>query len=359
MSLSKPNPEGLLNDQTEASPITEVTPNTFVINLQQAIFGLDTGITTLNTPVGPYEKNRQPLSSPKHLLTGMEFNREDIPFILNQAKAIKKTPAFYRQALANKTLAMIFEKPSFRTRLSFALAIQSMGGVAIESISATRKQETPADMTRVLNGYADFIMVRTHDDETLAEMAKHATVPVINGLSALHHPCQIVADLLTLDEHYNSLHGLTLTYVGDGNNILHSLLLLAPQLGITIHYCCPDERQPNRALTALAQSQYPEHIKAFTHPQEAVRNVQAVYTDVWTSMGFTAGNDEAFTGFQVNESLMALADREAVFMHCMPMTRGKEVSTTLPDSPSSLIFKQSENRLHVQKALLLHLASPA
>lgn len=359
MSLPKPNPDALLHEQTDTSPITEVTPNTFVINLQQAIFGLDTGITEVNNLRQPYEKNTARLSPLRHLLTGMELNRQDMQLILNQAKAIKKTPAFYRQALVNKTLAMIFEKPSFRTRLSFALAIQSMGGIAIESVSATRKQETPADMARVLNGYADFIMVRTHDDETLIEMAKHAAVPVINGLSALHHPCQILADLLTLNEHFNSLDGLTLTYVGDGNNILHSLLLLAPQLGMTIHYCCPDERQPNRALVALAQSHYPEHIKAFTHPQEAVRDVQAVYTDVWTSMGFTAGDEEEFTGFQVNEALMTLADPEAVFMHCMPMTRGKEVSSTLPDSPSSLIFKQSENRLHVQKALLLHLASPA
>lgn len=356
MSLPKPDP--LLNAQADTSSITEVTPNTFVINLQQAIFGLDTGVTQVNTPVWQYEKNSRPLSPGRHLLTGMEFNRDEVQLILNQAKAMKQTPAFYRQALASKSLAMIFEKPSFRTRLSFAMAIQSLGGVAIESISTTRKQETPADMARVLNGYADFIMVRTHDDGILAEMAKHAEVPVLNGLSALHHPCQIFADLLTLKEQFDALEGLTLAYVGDGNNILHSLMLLAPQLGITIHYCCPPGRQPDASISALAQNRYPEQIKAFSHPNDAVRHVQAVYTDVWTSMGFETVDEEAFAGFQVNESLMALADPAAVFMHCMPMERGKEVSSTLPDSPSSIIFRQSENRLHVQKALLLYLASP-
>ncbi|QRN04669.1 ornithine carbamoyltransferase [Legionella sp. MW5194] len=358
MSLPKPVSDTLVSAQADASPITEVTPNTFVINLQQAIFGLEAGVSGGTASLWQHEKNSRPLSPGKHLLTGMEFNRDDVQLILNQAQAIKQTPAFYRQALANKSLAMIFEKPSFRTRLSFSMAIQSLGGMAIESISTTRKQETPADMARVLNGYADFIMVRTHDDDTLADMAKHAAVPVINGLSALHHPCQIFADLLTLKEHFHALEGLTLAYVGDGNNILHSLMLLAPQLGITIHYCCPPRRQPDASLSALAQSRYPEQIKAFRHPSDAVRQVQAVYTDVWTSMGFEAGDEDEFAGFQVNETLMEMADAAAVFMHCMPMERGKEVSNTLPDSPSSVIFRQSENRLHVQKALLLYLASP-
>lgn len=356
MSLPKPDLNLLHAGQSDAA-ITEVTPNTFVINLQQAIFGLDTGTTA--APAVSHEIKAAGLPGLKHVLTGMEFSREEIQRVLHHASAMKQTPAFYRHALANKSLVMIFEKPSFRTRLSFALAMQSLGGMVVESLSTTRKQEQPGDLARVLNGYADFIMVRTHDDEALKEMAAQAAVPVINGLSALHHPCQIFADLLSLQEHFNTLQGLTLAYVGDGNNILHSLLLLAPQLGLTIHYCCPPDHQPASSIVNLARERHAGNMKAFDCPEDAVRHAQAVYTDVWTSMGFSEGHEGAFTGFQVNEILMAKADANAVFMHCMPMVRGKEVSMTLPDNPSSIIFKQSENRLHVQKGLLFFLATRA
>ena len=290
----------------------------------------------------------------RHCLTGAEFTADEILALLNTAKAMKHNPEHYRQSMAGKSLAMIFEKPSFRTRLSFSMAIQSMGGVAIESISATRKQEEPADMVRVLNGYADFIMVRTHDDLIFDEMAAHATSPMINGLSALHHPCQIFADLLSLQERFGDLEGLTVAYIGDGNNILHSLMLLAPQLGVRIHYCCPPAHQPNPSIVAKASQVTGDSVHCFTTPTAAVHQAHAVYTDVWTSMGFEGQSDmNVFDGFQVDEVLMSYARPEAVFMHCMPMVRGKEVSLTLPDSPSSIIFAQSENRMHVQKALLL------
>ncbi|MGM9454647.1 ornithine carbamoyltransferase [Legionella bozemanae] len=341
-----------------SKPISEVTTNTFVINLQQAIFDLETGshhAEALTTK--PSEMSKiLPAKKIKHFLTGTELTTEELKHVLEKAKALKQTPSFYSQSLLNKSLAMIFEKPSFRTRLSFAMAIQSMGGIAIESVGNTRKQETPADMARVLNGYADFIMVRTHADETLSEMAAYAKVPVINGLSALHHPCQTLADLLSLWEQFGSLDGLTVAYIGDGNNILHSLMLLAPQLGITINYCCPKSRQPHDSLIKQAQGIKKDMIYNFSKPEEAVKNADAVYTDVWTSMGFEdQENEQAFQGFQVNEKLMSYAKPEAVFMHCMPMERGKEVSETLPDSPASIIFTQSENRMHVQKALMLFL----
>lgn len=294
-------------------------------------------------------------SKTKHILTGQELSSQDLLTILNLAKLLKQTPENYRHVLTGKSLAMIFEKPSFRTRLSFSLAIQSLGGTAIESVSTTRKQEEPRDLTRVLNGYCDFIMVRTHEDRVLEEMATYANVPIINGLSALHHPCQILADLLTLQEHFNSLTNLTLAYIGDGNNILHSLLLMAPQLGVTINYCCPEANQPNTELLDKSQRSFRQMIKRYTTPAAAVCNAHAVYTDVWTSMGFEQQAEEHFAGFQVNESLMSHARPEAVFMHCMPMERGKEVSLCLPDAPTSVIFTQSENRLHVQKALLLFL----
>ncbi|HHF7374972.1 ornithine carbamoyltransferase [Legionella bozemanae] len=341
-----------------SKPISEVTTNTFVINLQQAIFDLETGThhaEALTTK--PSEMSKiLPAKKIKHFLTGTELTTEELKHVLEKAKALKQTPSFYSQSLLNKSLAMIFEKPSFRTRLSFAMAIQSMGGIAIESVGNTRKQETPSDMARVLNGYADFIMVRTHADEMLSEMAAYAKVPVINGLSALHHPCQILADLLSLWEQFGSLDGLTVAYIGDGNNILHSLMLLAPQLGITINYCCPKSRQPHDSLIKQAQGIKKDMIYNFSKPEEAVKNADAVYTDVWTSMGFEdQENEQAFQGFQVNEKLMSYAKPEAVFMHCMPMERGKEVSETLPDSPASIIFTQSENRMHVQKALMLFL----
>ncbi|KTD63853.1 Ornithine carbamoyltransferase [Legionella santicrucis] len=355
MSLTVPVSNTIVEDE-HSQTISEVTTNTFVINLQQAIFDLEVESEYTLTSDSAGVGNAPSMKKVKHFLTGTELSTEELKRILEKAKALKQTPSFYCQALANKSLVMIFEKPSFRTRLSFAMAIQSMGGIAIESLGNTRKQETPADMARVLNGYTDFIMVRTHADEILQEMAVHAKVPVINGLSALHHPCQILADLLSLWEHFGSLDDLTIAYVGDGNNILHSLMLLAPQLGITINYCCPESRQPNSTIIEQAHSIKNGMIYSFAKPEMAVKNADAVYTDVWTSMGFEAlDNSQVFQGFQVNESLMSYAKPEAVFMHCMPMERGKEVSETLPDSPASIIFTQSENRLHVQKALLLFL----
>lgn len=300
-----------------------------------------------------YTSIRHP-SKTKHLLTGMELSAEDIHQILCQAQALKQNPQGWHKALANKTLAMLFEKPSLRTRLSFAKAIQSLGGQVIESISSSRKQEEPGDLMRVLNGYVDFVMVRTHEEKLLKDMASHAQAPLINGLSALYHPCQILADLLSLQENFGQLEGLTVAYVGDGNNILHSLMLMAPLMGVSIQYCCPSKHQPNSQILAQAQIRHSNRIISCTTPQAAVSNAHAVYTDVWTSMGFESqSNHQAFAGFQVNEQLMAQARPEAAFMHCMPMERGQEVSYHLPDDPRSLIFNQSENRLHVQKALLL------
>jgi ornithine carbamoyltransferase len=192
-------------------------------------------------------------------------------------------------------------------------------------------------------------------------MSQVSHIPIINGLSDLHHPCQILADLLTLQELFGSLQGLTLSYIGDGNNILHSLLLLAPALGVTIHYCCPETRGPDAGILATSLAKVKTgtgQIRSFSEPKQAVKGAHAIYTDVWTSMGFEDKTAEhLFAGFQVNEALLAQADPQAVFMHCLPMERGKEVSETLPEHPQSVIFRQSENRLHVQKALLLHLLS--
>jgi ornithine carbamoyltransferase len=278
-----------------------------------------------------------------HLLTGTELSPTEIKVLLKRAAHLKKHRKKTPKVLQGKHLAMLFEKPSLRTRFSFAIAMKELGGSVIESISETRKKETPEEMAGVLSGYCDGVMIRTHSDADLSRMAKASTIPIINALSDDHHPCQILADLLTLQEKFGKLKGLKLAYIGDGNNILNSLLLLAPLVGVDVHYCCPKNRGP-KIKTGTAHKT----------PAEAVSGAHAVYTDVWTSMGFENSVDEsAFAGFQVNEELMKHAKPNAIFMHCMPIVRGKEVSHTLPDSPQSVIFQQSENRLHVQKALLI------
>lgn len=302
------------------------------------------------------------ISFPKYLLTGQELSPEAIRHILEQAKALKKERASHpkRQDLSGRQLALLFDKPSLRTRFSFTIAMRELGGDVIESLGNNRKKEHPEDLARVLEGYCHGIMIRTDDDNILTKMSQACQIPIINGLSDLHHPCQILSDLLTLEERFHTLNGLVLSYIGDGNNILHSLLLLAPQMGIHLRYCCPPSRQPNEFILKQALSQLEKErgsICQFEIPIEAAAQSHAIYTDVWISMGFeSAKNDiKVFEGFQVNEALMSHAHEEAIFMHCLPMERGIEVSHTLPDKPCSVIFQQSENRLHAQKALLLNL----
>jgi ornithine carbamoyltransferase len=297
----------------------------------------------------------------KHILTGEELNKIEVDQLVQQAILLKqeRLESKVKPALAGQHLALLFDKLSLRTRFSFTVAMRELGGDVIESLENTRKLEDPEDQARVLSGYCHGIMIRTHADKTLERMSQFSEIPIINGLSNLHHPCQIFADLMTLYEHFKTLSGITLSYIGDGNNILHSLLLLAPQMGINIHYCCPDTRGPDTNILEKSIAKLSEQtgkIVSFTTPEEAVVGADAVYTDVWTSMGFeTKVADHLFANFQVNETLMQRAKTQAVFMHCLPMERGKEVSANLPDLPCSLIFQQSENRLHVQKALLLFL----
>lgn len=193
-------------------------------------------------------------TSTTHLLTGEEFSPQQIGKILQHALSLKKERMLKqcKPELAGRHLALIFDKPSLRTRFSFTAAMRELGGDVIESVGTTRKTETPEDQARVLSGYCHAIMVRTHADSILERMSQVATVPIINGLSNLHHPCQIFGDLLTLQEVFGSLQGLTLSYIGDGNNVLHSLLLLAPQMGINVHYCCPPTRGPNEIILTKA-----------------------------------------------------------------------------------------------------------
>jgi ornithine carbamoyltransferase len=296
-------------------------------------------------------------NNPTHLLTGDELNTQQLIELLTLASQFKQNRMLYNDALASKHIALAFDKPSLRTRFSFTVAIQQLGGQVVESIGNTRKNEAPKDFIRVVQGYCDALMIRTFNDDFLQLMVPHANIPIINGLTDNYHPCQTLADLLTLQEHFNQpLTELTVCYVGDGNNILHSLLLMAPKLGIHVNYCCPPEHQPDSSVLAmLTKHRLTDFIHAYNQPQQAVTDVNAVYTDTWNSMGFPEKELDTFAGYQVNEKLMQHAAADAIFMHCMPMNRGEEVSETLPDRPYSVIFQQSENRLHVQKAILIHL----
>jgi len=297
------------------------------------------------------------------LLTGTELSRDELHDILALAETLReeRKQGVVRKDLLGKSLVLLFEKPSLRTHISFTIAMQELGGTVIDSFSFNRKKEEPEDVGRVLSGYCHGIMLRTHEHSILERMKQKITVPLINGLSDTHHPCQVLADLQTLKQSFNRLDGLKVAYVGDGNNILHSLLLLLPPLGIHLSYACPKGYEPNAYVLREARaraSDWGGSIRAAKDPASAVKGSHAIYTDVWTSMGFEAENnerEEAFDGFQVNEELYALAHSDAIVMHCLPMVRGKEITDGMAEHANSVLFRQSENRLHVQKALLLKL----
>lgn len=299
----------------------------------------------------------------KHILTGDELTLSEICQLIDLAKYLKKVRKLNQTLnyLRNKHLALIFSKSSTRTRFSFTVAMRELGGEVIESVATTRKTEEPEDFIQVLAGYCHAVMIRTDSDAELLRMQKVSKIPIINGLSDLHHPCQALSDIFTLIEIFSSLKNLKVVYIGDGNNVLHSLLLLLPMMGIDFHYACPATRQPNNEIVQRARLKAMEHGAAITThsaPENAVKNADVIYTDVWVSMGFENKIDiKEFQGFQVNEELLKLTHKNTKFMHCMPMQRGVEVSQTLPDQNCSIIFQQSENRLHMQKALLLSLLS--
>jgi ornithine carbamoyltransferase len=300
----------------------------------------------------------------KHFLTGEELTQSELLGLIESAEELRLERGGserLRTDFDGKTLVLLFEKPSLRTRVSFTVAMQELGGSVIECPSALRKHEEPEDVARVLAGYCHGIMLRTFKHATLERMASKSPIPVVNGLSDSHHPCQALADILTLKQSFGNLKGLDLTYVGDGNNVLHSLLLLAPFAGINLRYACPPGFEPDAFVVKKARKRAKEgggSIQAFSDPVSAVKGSHAIYTDVWTSMGFEeeeTSREKAFEGYQVNEELYAHAAPNAVVMHCMPMVRGKEISEGIADHPNAVLFRQSENRLHVQKALLLGL----
>ena len=259
-----------------------------------------------------------------------------------------------------QSMAMVFEKPSLRTRVTFELGLRQLGGIPIvlgpEEIGLGQR-ESVEDAARNLERWVDGIMARVFDHSTLEQLAANCKIPVINGLSDREHPCQALTDLFTIHEKKGTLEGLKLAYIGDGNNVLHSLLLGGALVGMRVVAACPAGYQPDSAIVGQAHSLAPEGvpISVVLDPAEAVKDADVVYTDVWTSMGQESEREtrlKAFEGYQVNAELMAQAKPDAVFMHCLPAHRGEEVTAEVIDGPQSVVFDQAENRLHVQKAIM-------
>jgi ornithine carbamoyltransferase len=299
-----------------------------------------------------------PLSG-RDCLTLAEFSPEEAGLILDEAakmKALQKSRIPYRP-LRGRTLAMVFQKPSNRTRVSFEVGMYQLGGHALHLLPQEvqmGKRETPSDTGRVLARYIDAIMVRTFDHEELEELADAAEVPVINGLTDQHHPCQALADLLTVREEFGGLEGLKISYIGDGNNVAHSLAIGCALTGASLTIAHPEDHGPDPAVIGLAQKLGAAPTLT-EDPREAASGSRVVYTDVWASMGqeHEAGErKEKFIPYQVNEELMHSAASDAIFLHCLPAHRGEEVTAEVIDGPQSRVFDQAENRLHAQKALL-------
>lgn len=291
----------------------------------------------------------------------LDLSTDGLNEVLDLSHRMKQSRQRYASALKGRYLALLFEKPSLRTRMTFELAIKQLGGDCVTQMGIIADREPLKDVARNLARWTDGIVARTFSQETIDGLARWSGLPVINALSDLYHPCQAMADILTLKEHFGNLRGLKLSFVGDGNNVAHSLLLCCSRLGIHCTVATPAGYEPNKDIVAqaleLAGISGAEIL--LTHdPQSAAEGADAIYTDVWTSMGQEAEASErksVFAPYQVNEKLLARASKNAIFMHCLPAKRGQEVTDGVMESDQSVVFDQAENRLHVQKAILLKL----
>ena len=295
------------------------------------------------------------------LVSTRDLGPQGVRAVLHLAELMKSRPSVFQRALAGKQMVMFFEKPSLRTRLTFESAMMSLGGTAMfvdQSQSRLDAREKLSDIAHNLERWIDVIVLRTFAQETIDGMARYASVPVINALSDLEHPCQALADYFTLQERFGDLKQITLAYVGDGNNVAHSLLLTCACLGSSIRIATPKGYSCNSQMVSEARKiakQTGAQIELLTDPRAAVAGVDAVYTDAWASMGREHESRERsgiFPPYQVNPELMAAAAPQAVFMHCLPAHRGEEVTDEVMDGEQSVIFEQAENRLHVQKSIL-------
>jgi len=295
------------------------------------------------------------------LVSTRDLGPQGVEAVLHLADLMKSRPSVFARALAGKQMAMFFEKPSLRTRLTFEAGMAGLGGTTMfidQSKSRLDARESLSDIAHNLERWVDVIVLRTFSQDTITGMARHASIPVINALSDLEHPCQALADYFTLVERFGDLKDITVAYVGDGNNVAHSLLLTCACAGSSIRIATPKGYTCNAQIVADAHriaKQTGAQIEFLTEPHAAVAGVDAVYTDAWASMGQeqeAAHRAQIFPPYQVNRDLMAEAAPHAVFMHCLPAHRGEEVTDEIMDSEQSVIFEQAENRMHVQKAIL-------
>jgi ornithine carbamoyltransferase len=301
---------------------------------------------------------------PSDFVALADFSTEQLRGLVKLAHDVKRNPRSYRDACEGLSLAMIFQKPSLRTRVSFQTGIYQLGGTGMylgpKDIQLHRG-ETVSDTARVLSRYVDGIMARVFAHADIVDLARFADVPVINGLSDFNHPCQVLADLQTIDEKLGGLKGRKLAYIGDGNNMAHSLLMGCAKFGMSVAVAHPHGYAPNPDLVTRTRECAAAHgsgVLITENPSEAVANADVVYTDVWASMGQEDEQAERlarFKGFQVNHDMMKRALPSAIFMHCLPAHRGDEVSAEVIDGPGSVVFDQAENRLHAQKAIMIQL----
>jgi ornithine carbamoyltransferase len=301
----------------------------------------------------------------KDLLTEADLTQDDLNELFALVKDVKANPGNYRQALAGKTLGMIFHKPSTRTRVSFEVGMYQLGGNGMffnQNDLQLGKSESVSDTAKVLSRFLDGIMIRTFKHSDVETLAKNASIPVINGLTDSFHPCQGLTDLFTMRENVGPLQGLKMSYIGDGSsNMAHSLMLSAAVMGIDLRVVCPKAYSPDAAVMKRALAIAARHggkIEVVVDPKAGVKGAKVVYTDVWTSMGQeaeTAKRKKDLGAYQVNPKLMANADPDWVFMHCLPAHRGEEVVDEICDDPRSVIFDEAENRMHVQKGILIKL----
>jgi ornithine carbamoyltransferase len=298
----------------------------------------------------------------KDLLSISDLSSEDIHLLLSDTEEIKASG--WLSSLSGKVLALLFEKPSLRTRVSFEVAMRQLGGQSLYLSPAEvglGERESIPDVARVLSRYVDVIAVRTFRHETLEVLADYASVPVINALSDREHPCQALTDLFTIYEKKRELKGLTLAYIGDGNNVAHSLMLAASLVGMNFRIAFPKGYQVKPEILQLARGYAADNegeVLLTSEPHQAVAGADVVYTDVWMSMGQEAEAEKrrrVFKGYQVNSHLLSLAKEDAILMHPLPAHRGEEVSDDVLDSPQSVVFDQAENRMHLAKTLLLHM----
>jgi len=285
----------------------------------------------------------------------------DIELIFETAEAIKRDPGDFSQALACKTLALLFEKPSLRTRVTFDVGMTSMGGNVVfleHTDTKLGERESIKDVAKNLERWVHGIVARTYTNRSVLELAEHAAIPVINGLTDLLHPCQALTDFFTIKEKFGSLRNIKFAFVGDGNNTCHSLIEGAAKLGVELAIATPEGFEPNQKIVNEAEGTAKKsgaRIQILNDPVQAVTDASIVYTDVWASMGQEAETEDratVFADYRVDRELMSHAHTDAVFMHCLPAHRGYEVDPSVIDSPQSIVYDQAENRLHVQKAIL-------